>query len=986
MKIQKLLLCFLAAGALFSGCWEEEPIPTIPALSVDQTGLNFEQGGGTATLAVTSNRSWSITSDADWLAFNPAEGKASDGPVTVTVTALGNAGSNRVSSFRVKTEFDYKTITVSQPGAKGEDPYTNPTGSGTKDDPYNVIAALKAVENLTWTSNDDYQSTGFVYVKGKISRIADKGTYTDGGSYGNATFWISPDGSAANEFEVYRALYLGNKKYTSGQNDIQVGDEVIIYGKLMNYRGNTPETVSGTAYLYSLNGETDGGGGDAGDPKGTGTAADPYNPAAAIAAVADLTWTSNDNYQTTGLVYVKGKISRIADNGTYTEGGTYGNATFWISEDGGTNGEFYVFRALYLGNKKYASGQTDIKVGDEVVVCGKLMNYRNNTPETVSGTAYLYSLNGEGGGGGGSQGEPKGTGTLNDPYNPAGAAAAVADLTWTSNDNYQTTGEVYVKGKISKIADNGTYTEGVQYGNASFYIVEDGTDFEFYVFRALYLGNKKYESGQTDIKVGDEVIICGKLMNYRNNTPETVAGGAFLYSLNGKSEGGGGGGEQGGDATPKGSGTLNDPYNPAAAAAAVANLTWTDKDNYQTTDIVYVKGKISSIANNGTYTAGVQYGNASFYISEDGSSNGTFYVFRTLYLGNKKYESGQTDIKVGDEVIICGKLMNYQGKTPETVSGSSYLYSLNGKTEPGEGGGEQGGDGSPKGTGTLNDPYNPAAAAEAVANLTWTDKDNYQTTDIVYVKGKISSIANNGTFTGGGTYGNASFYISEDGSSNGTFYVFRTLYLGNKKYESGQTDIKVGDEVIICGKLMNYQGKTPETVSGSSYLYSLNGKTEPGEGGGEQGGGEEGGHPAGGGSVVTGNVETITFANCGLSNGTQYKVINGTNVNISFGDGGNDGKYYTTGDGMRIYGNGYVQIASEKTITKIVYTFQKSSGQSGNVDYKTYPISDDNTVSAGSISLNEDSATWTGSEKSVKLTRANGSGHWRLQKVEVTFE
>ena len=311
---------------------------------------------------------------------------------------------------------------------------------------------------------------------------------------------------------------------------------------------------------------------------------------------------------------------------------------------------------------------------------------------------------------------------------------------------------------------------------------------------------------------------------------------------------------------------------------------------------------------------------------------------------------------------------------------------MNGKTEPGEGGGEQGGDGSPKGTGTLNDPYNPAAAAEAVANLTWTDKDNYQTTDIVYVKGKISSIANNGTFTGGGTYGNASFYISEDGSSNGTFYVFRTLYLGNKKYESGQTDIKVGDEVIICGKLMNYQGKTPETVSGSSYLYSLNGKTEPGEGGGEQGGGEEGGHPAGGGSVVTGNVETITFANCGLSNGTQYKVINGTNVNISFGDGGNDGKYYTTGDGMRIYGNGYVQIASEKTITKIVYTFQKSSGQSGNVDYKTYPISDDNTVSAGSISLNEDSATWTGSEKSVKLTRANGSGHWRLQKVEVTFE
>ena len=975
MKIQKLLLCFLAAGAILTGCWEEEPLPTIPALSVGQSEINFEQGGGTATLTVTSNRAWSITSEADWLAFSPAEGAASDAPVSVTITALNNAGSNRVSSFKVKTAFDYKTITVSQPGAKGEDPNTNPTGSGTKDDPYNVIAALKAVENLTWTSNDDYQSTDYVYVKGKISRIGDKGTYTEGGTYGNATFWISPDGSTVNEFEVYRALYLGNKRYSSGQRDIQVGDEVIIYGKLMNYRGNTPETVSGTAYLYSLNGETDGGGGDAGDPKGTGTAADPYNPAAAIAAVANLTWTSNDNYQTTGIVYVKGKISRIADNGTYKEGGSYGNASFYISEDGGTSGEFYVFRALYLGNKKYASGQTDIKVGDEVIICGKLMNYRNNTPETVSGTAYLYSLNGETGGGGGSQGEPKGTGTLADPYNPAGAAAAVANLTWTSNDDYQTTGVVYVKGKISRIADKGTFTDGGTYGNASFYIVEEGTDNEFYVFRTLYLGNKKYESGQTDIKVGDDVIICGKLMNYRGNTPETVAGSSFLYSLNGKSEGGGEGG--GGDVTPKGSGTLADPYNPAGAAAAVANLTWTSNDDYETTDVVYVKGKISSIANNGTFTGGGTYGNASFYISEDGSSDGTFYVFRTLYLGNKKYESGQTDIKVGDEVVICGKLMNYRGNTPETVAGSSYLYSLNGKTDGGEGGGEGGGDGSPKGTGTLADPYNPAAAIAAVADLTWTSNDDYQSTDVVYVKGKISSIANNGTFTGGGTYGNASFYISEDGTSDGAFYVFRTLYLGNKKYESGQTDIKVGDEVIICGKLMNYKGNTPETVAGSSYLYSLNGKTDGGEGGGE-----EDGHSAGGGSVVTGNVETITFANCGLTNAEKYPIINGTKVKVTFGDGGNDGKYYNLGTGIRIYSNGYVQIASEKAITKIVYTFQDDKNDTAPF----YPTEGNCSVNEGSVSISGSVATWTGSSKSVKLIRPDiKNSHWRLQKVEVTL-
>ncbi len=63
---------------------------------------------------------------------------------------------------------------------------------------------------------------------------------------------------------------------------------------------------------------------------GSGTEADPYNVEAAIAAVKDLTWTSNTVYETTDDVYVKGKICRIASGGTFTQGGTFGNATFYM--------------------------------------------------------------------------------------------------------------------------------------------------------------------------------------------------------------------------------------------------------------------------------------------------------------------------------------------------------------------------------------------------------------------------------------------------------------------------------------------------------------------------------------------------------------------------------------------------------------------------------------------------------------------------------
>ncbi len=310
--------------------------------------------------------------------------------------------------------------------------------------------------------------------------------------------------------------------------------------------------------------------------EGSGTVDDPYTVAGVLTFIQTLGTETSEN-----AVYIKGKVAAVTL--TYEASGTYGNARFTMVDEGSTD-PFTAYNVLYLGNKKWSAGQTDIKEGDEVIVCSKVFNYGGKTPETASG-GYLYSLNGETAGGGGSGDEAKGTGTLDDPYNPAGAAAAVANLTWTSTTEYQTTDEVYVKGKISKIADKGTYTDGGTYGNATFYITETGesTGTEFYVYRILYLGNKKYESGKTDIKVGDEVIIYGKLMNYRGNTPETASG-AYLYSLNGVTENTGGGG--GGDdqdvifseafETTMGSWTIDDKNKPAG----VENI-WTLDTNYK---------------------------------------------------------------------------------------------------------------------------------------------------------------------------------------------------------------------------------------------------------------------------------------------------------------------------------------------------------------------------------------------------------------------
>ena len=453
MRIKTLFAAILAAGLLFSGCRQDEDY-VLPSLKVGTESIEFGQLSTEQVVEITATREWLVRNKPDWVAIDPASGPASATPQRVTFTVLDNTGYNRAGDVLFSIGLAKASVSVAQAGAQGE----KSKGTGTLADPYTPEGAREAAAAL----GADTESATDVYIKGKISKIANNGTFTEGGSYGNASFYVSEDGTATEEdFYCYRILYLGNKKFTSG-TDIKVGDEVVICGKIVNFRGNTPETVSGKAFLYSLNGVTEGGGGgQTGTPAGTGTQADPYNAAAANAAVANLTWTSNTEYQTTEDVYVKGKICKIIDNGTFAGSGTNGNASFYISDDGATGGaEFYCYRILYLGNQKYTSG-TDIKVGDEVVVYGKLMNYKGNTPETVAGKAYLYSLNGttEGGGGqgggGGQQTEVKAVTVAEfiaaepsqtQKYQLTGKVTGQLNETYGNFDLEDSTGKVYVYG------------------------------------------------------------------------------------------------------------------------------------------------------------------------------------------------------------------------------------------------------------------------------------------------------------------------------------------------------------------------------------------------------------------------------------------------------------------------------------------------------------------------------------------------------------
>lgn len=123
-------------------------------------------------------------------------------------------------------------------------------------------------------------------------------------------------------------------------------------------------------------------------------------------------------------------------------------------------------------------------------------------------------------------------------------------------------------------------------------------------------------------------------------------------------------------ATPSGKGTAEDPYNVQGIINATKNIASGETTKEEIYAKGYVVGKPSFVS---------KYSSMSYYIADDKEGNlNSFYVYSGQGLGNTKFTS-EEDLKAGDEVVVCGKVTNYNG-TIEFQS-QNYIVSLNGKTK-----------------------------------------------------------------------------------------------------------------------------------------------------------------------------------------------------------------------------------------------------------------------------------------------------------------
>ena len=336
-------------------------------------------------------------------------------------TTNGNEPTTSSTEYTVPFELN-ATATVKAIAVKGSSESAVAEATFTKITPLTVAEAIAAIPNVDDVVNSQYVA-GIVCTAG-----------TSVNASGQMTYYISADGSEGTRLQIYLGKNINNTAFSSA-SDLAIGDRVVVFGQLKNYKG-TYEMNSGN-YLVSKEGPAvatpvfdPNGGGFMGETDVTITCAtdgstiyytlDGTNPTklstlyegaihldatTTITAIAyvgeesslvvakEFTLTAPmtvaealaalDSEDPINNVAVAGIISTAP-----TSNPNSGKLTYYISGDGTDTDELEVFLGFGLNGASF-SNKTDLQVGDEVTVFGNLTIFNSTTKEFASGSRLL---------------------------------------------------------------------------------------------------------------------------------------------------------------------------------------------------------------------------------------------------------------------------------------------------------------------------------------------------------------------------------------------------------------------------------------------------------------------------------------------------------------------------------------------------------------------------------------------------------------------
>lgn len=206
-----------------------------PSISADDVDIAYDVTSESIVYEIENYVAGTMAANttADWISDFTYQQEDEIGEVGFTTT-VNESVSPRSATVTLTYTYGAKStvnkdVTVTQAG--------NPNAAGGANNPYTVAQARAAIDAGTGITG--------VYATGIVSQNA---YYSETNHY--ITYYISSDGlTTSDQLQAFHGRNLNNTDFTS-QDDIQVGDVVVIYGNLTKYN-STYEFAEGN-YLFSL--------------------------------------------------------------------------------------------------------------------------------------------------------------------------------------------------------------------------------------------------------------------------------------------------------------------------------------------------------------------------------------------------------------------------------------------------------------------------------------------------------------------------------------------------------------------------------------------------------------------------------------------------------------------------------------------------------------------------------------------------------------
>ncbi|MBR4521214.1 MAG: chitobiase/beta-hexosaminidase C-terminal domain-containing protein [Paludibacteraceae bacterium] len=341
--------------------------------------------------------------------------------------------------------------------------------------------------------------------------------------------------------------------------------------------------------------------------------------------------------------YVSGTISQIDSYNS-----TYHSITYWISDDGNTTNQLEVYGGLAGVIKSAFESTDDLAVGDDVTVKGTLKKYNSTYEFDKDNMVVAFRPKARLSWSGVTDGEYSADLNSSNTF-PTLSKPNGVSVTYSSSNTAAATVNTST-GAISLVAEGQTDITATFAGNENY--KANTASYTLYVANSIARGTITY-----DVDGGEEIAAVPEQTKLPDELPIPVKGGKNFggwFTDENKTIAAVAGSEISSDITLYA--LWLEPYT-VAEALAMSAITG-----------VYVNGYISTITEVST-----NHGNATYNISDDGTTSSEMIVYRGKKQGNQAFTS-EDDIKQGDFVIVYGDLTEYNNAMQ--MASGNYIYSL----------------------------------------------------------------------------------------------------------------------------------------------------------------------------------------------------------------------------------------------------------------------------------------------------------------------